>query len=480
MASVSSLGSGSGLDLSGLLTKLMTAEQQPLIALQTKEASYQARISGLGSLKSALSSLQSAASSLKPSSTQTAAEKYSTLSAKIADSSIATVTASKGAVAGAYTLEVSSLAKNQRLASQASTGSPSPYTSASSAIATGTLSIELGSLSGSTFVGDGARKYEITIDSSNATLGGLRDAINSAKAGVSATIVTGSAGAQLILTSDDTGTSNVMKLSGLSGFDYDPAAASGSMTQDITQGGQAATNAAFTLNGIAASSTSNLVNNVLDGVSIALIKTTTAGSPTTITVSKDTKTSLTSAINAFVKGFNEAASTISTLGAYDAETDKAGILQGQAILRTSQTQLRNLVFGTTAGGSGAYQKLNNIGVTFDKTGQLTVDSTKLSKALEADFDGVATLVEKIGTAFDTAMDKMVGTSGSITSATKGVNDMIKRLDTQQTQLSNRLTQIEARYRAQFTALDTLVASMQQTSSYLTTQLASLPGAASSK
>lgn len=480
MATVSSLGSGSGLDLSGLLTKLMTAEQQPLVALQTKEASYQARISGLGSLKSVLAALQTSAAGLKPSSTQSAADKYSSVSAKIGDSSIATVTASKTAVSGSYSLAVTSLAQNQRLASQASASTPSPYTSATSAIATGTLSIQFGNLSAGTFVGDGARKFDVTIDSSNATLGGLRDAINAAKAGVSATIVTGTAGAQLILTSDDTGTSNVMKLSGLTGFDYDPATATGSMTQDAAQGGQAASNAQFTLNGIAATSTNNLVTNALDGVSIALLKPTTSGSPTTITVTRDTTTALTAAINGFVKTFNEAASTISTLGAYDSKTKKAGILQGQGIVRTAQTQLRNLVFNTAAGGSGEYQKLNNIGVTFDKTGQLKVDSTKLSKALAADFDGVTKLVENVGIAFDSAMDKMVGTSGAVTSATNGMNDMIKRLDTQQTQLSNRLTQIEARYRAQFTSLDTLVASMQKTSSYLTTQLASLPGAASSK
>ena len=478
MASVSSLGSGSGLDLSGLLTQLMAAEQQPLVALRTKEASYQARISGLGTLKSALSSLQTAAANLIPTTGQTASDKYSSLSAKVSDSTIATATASKTAVAGTYSLEVSNLAQSQRLATKATAGTPSPYTNADSVIATGTLTINIGTLSSGTFVADGARKLEITIDSSKATLGGLRDAINAANGGVAATIVTGSAGAQLVLTSKDTGTKNVMSLSGLSGFDYDPATDSGSFTQDAAQGGQAAADAQFKLNGITGSSSNNLVNGVLDGVSIALLKKTDAGSPTTITVSKDTTSAITSSINALVKSFNDATSTLASLSAYDKETKSAGVLQGQAVARNTQAQLRNLVFNTRADGTAAYQTLNDLGITFDKSGKLNVDGTKLSKALEADYAGVSAFVGKIGSTFKASMETMVGSSGSITSASDGMTQMIKRLGTQETQLSSRLTQIEARYRAQFTALDTMIAGMKQTSTYLTQQLANLPGTSS--
>ncbi len=73
----------------------------------------------------------------------------------------------------------------------------------------------------------------------------------------------------------------------------------------------------------------------------------------------------------------------------------------------------------------------------------------------------------------------MGTSGNIVAATDSANRMIKDIGSRQTALSNRLTQIEARYRKQFTALDTLVSSMNKTSSYLTQQLANLPGASSS-
>ena len=154
------------------------------------------------------------------------------------------------------------------------------------------------------------------------------------------------------------------------------------------------------------------------------------------------------------------------------------MLQGQAVARNTQAQLRNLVFNTRADGTAAYQTLNDLGITFDKSGKLNVDGTKLSKALEADYAGVSAFVGKIGSTFKASMETMVGSSGSITSASDGMTQMIKRLGTQETQLSSRLTQIEARYRAQFTALDTMIAGMKQTSTYLTQQLANLPGTSS--
>lgn len=472
MASISSLGAGSGLDLAGILNNLMSVEQQPLVNLQKKEASFQARISGLGSLKSVLSSLQTAAGNILPSTSQTMAEKYSAYSAKVADSTVATATATSSAVPGTYSLKVSKLAENQRIA----TDTPSPYTDADGVIAQGTLTIDFGTLDG-TFVADGARKLEIVIDSENATLGGLRDAINAANSSVSATIVTGTAGAQLVLTSKDSGTQNVMKLSGLAGFDFDPETATGSFTQDAAKGGRAAANAEFTINGIAATSSNNVVTGVLEGVSLALLKTNAGvdDKETTITVSKDTTSALTSTLGAFIKSYNDANTTLNSLGAYNAETKEAGVLQGQAVVRGTQSQLRNLVFGTTAGGTSDYQRLSDIGISFDKNGALALDSSKLNKALEADYSGVLSLVEKVGDAFKTSTESLVGTSGTINGMTDSVNRMIKDIGKQRTVLNERLTNIEERYRAQFTALDTLISGMKQTSSYLTQQLANLPG-----
>lgn len=473
MATVSSLGAGSGLDLSGLLSNIMQAEQKPLLLLQSQEASYQSRISALGSLQRVLSALQTSASSMVPPTGTTAAAKYTTYSASVADTSIATASASSGAVAGSYSLSVSSLAQNQRLVSPSSAG----YTGSSSVIGTGDLKIEFGSLSGGVYTADGARTKTITIDSTNATLGGLRDAINKANAGVSATIVSGTGGAQLVLTSNSTGLSNVMRMSGLTGFDYDPAADTGTLTQSAAQGGQAASNAAFTLNGIAATSSTNSVSNVLDGVTLNLLKTTSTA--TTLTVSKNTTTSVTSALTAFVKAYNDANTAIQGLGAYDPANKTAGALQGDSTLRGAKSVLQNLVFGASAGGTSAYQRLADIGVSLAKDGSLSLDSSKLATAAAADPTSVANVVAAVGSAFKTGINSLVGTTGSIAAATDSANRQIKTLTARQDALSTHLVALEANYRKQFTALDSLIAGMKDTSNYLTQQLASLPGVTSS-
>lgn len=484
MASVSSLGVGSGLDLSGLLTKLMQAEQQPLVALQTQEASYQARISALGTLKGSLSSLQTAATGFIPSTGQTAADKYATFSASVADTTIASATAATGAVSGTYSLEVSALAQAQRLVSPDSTNIAGKAAVTAGLAAGGTLKIELGALTGTVgayvYTANSASELNVTV-AAGSTLEQVRDAINSAATDgrVSATIMTGTNGQQLVVSSGKSGNANVMKLSGLGGFDFDPAGAgSGNLSQSAVNGGQAASDAAYKLNGISGTSSTNSVTGALDGVTLTLSKITTIGTPTTLTVSKNSTTALTTAVNAFVKAYNDANKSMKDLGAYNTTTKSAGSLQGNSTLRSSQTQTRNLL-QTKAGGTSAYQRLSDIGVAVQKDGTLTLDTTKLTSAIAADYAGVTTLVSTVGTAFKNGLEGVVGTKGNIAAATDSANSMIKGLTARQTALANRLTTIEAGYRKQFTALDTLVASMNKTSAYLTQQLANLPGSSSS-
>lgn len=485
---VSSLGVGSGLNLSGILSSLMQVEQQPLLALQTKEASYQSRLSALGTLKSTLSSLQTASQSFIPSSTQTASEKYTTFKATVADSTIATASASTGAVAGSYSLEVSALATGHRLSSVGSTdatvGNAARLAAMNASLASGgTLKIELGTLNGAgtTYTADSLRTLNVSI-AAGSTLEQVRDAINSAATDgrISATIISGTNGKQLVLNSGKIGTENVMQLSstdGMEGFAFNPTATTNNLSQATTDGGQAASDAAFKLNGIAATSSTNSISGALDGVTLTLLKTTS--SATTLTVTRDSTTSLTAAANAFVKAYNDAAKSMKDLGYYDASTKKAGVLQGEAALRGAQSQVRNLL-QTQAGGTSAYQTLSDIGIALQTDGTLKLDTSKLNKAIEADYSGVTTLVSKIGTAFKSGLDGLVGAKGSLAAATDSTNRLIKDIGKRQEALADHLTQIETRYRKQFSSLDTLVASMNKTSSYLTQQLANLPSTSSSK
>ena len=341
-------------------------------------------------------------------------------SATVAANTIASASASTGSVAGVYSLEVSALAAGHRLTSPNSTDLVGTAALTAGLAAGGTLKIELGALTGTSpalaFAADSARELNVTV-AAGATLENVRDAINTAATDgrISATIVNGTNGKQLVLSSTKTGTENVMKLSGIGGLDFNPAGAgTGTLSQATVNGGQAASNAAFKLNGIAATSSTNTVTGVLDGVTLTLSKTN-VGTPTNLTVTKDSTTSLTTAVNSFVKTFNEAAKSMKDLGYFNADTKQAGALQGDSTLRGATSQVRSLL-QTTAGGSSAYQTLSNIGIALQTDGTLKLDTTKLNAAIAADYAGVTSLVSTVGTRFKESLEGLVGTSGNITAA----------------------------------------------------------------
>jgi len=451
MATITSLGVGSGLDLESLVTKLMTAESASLTVLQRKETSYNSKISALGTLKSKLSALQTAAAALKTEIGKTALDKFASYTATTADATIATATATTGAVAGIYALNITQLAQAQRFVSGA-------FASSSTAVGSvgDTLTFDFATPDSS----GNSRSKTITLDSSNNTLTGLRNAINGANMGVTATIVNGTAGAQLVFTGAE-GLDNEITLGGTLAAQF---------TEEI-----GSKDAAYTINGIAATSTTNASSKVLDGVTVNLAKIGT----TTLTVATDYAANMTKALNTFITAYNAANSTMTTMGAYDATTKTAGSLQGNQVLRDAQTQIRSLVYSTTTGGSSSYQRLSDLGVTVGTDGSLSLDSAKLSTALAADPGAAASLVASVGSAFDTTLEKTVGFAGRIQIATDSANTMIKELTKREDTLHLHLDAIEARYRAQFSALDTLVSNLNSTSTYLTQQIASLTKSSSS-
>lgn len=462
---ISSLGAGSGLDLSGILSSLMQVEQQPLLALQKKEASYQARISSLGTLKGALSSLQTAAQAFIPSSGQSSTDKFASFKASVADTTIATASASSGATAASYTLKNILLAHSEQIRK---TGFSIP--TATDGSEDGTLSIQVGS----------GTAVDVSVEGGS-SLADVAAAINNAAAGVTASIINNGSADYLVVSADESGQSNQLTITSSNpalwgSFDYTPPGAStpGYVNNGWTEQ-QEATSASVDINGLTITSDSNTISSAIGNVSITLAKESATG--TTLSVSKDTTSSLTSTLSAFVKAFNDAAKSMKDLGFYNAETKTAGALQGDNTLRGAQSQVRSLL-QTKAGGASVYQTLSDIGISLEKDGTLKLDSTKLNKAITADYSGVTTLVSTVGTAFKNGLEGLVGTTGNIAAATDSANRAIKDIGKREEALLDRLTQIEARYRKQFSALDSLVASMNKTSTYLTQQLANLPGSSS--
>lgn len=412
---ISSPGIGSNLDVSGIVSKLMEIEQQPISRLNTREASFQAKISAYGSIMSALGSFQGVVSSLNN------ANKFLAVTAKPADDTILTASASSIATQGSYKIEVSALAQGQKLVA---TG----QTSSTASIGQGTLTLDFGTISGGTFDSvtgkytgasfnsNGSGVHSITIDSSNDSLQGIRDAINGAGIGVTASIVNDGSGTpyRLVLSSDDIGVSNSIKISvaesgapGLAALlAHDPAGLPAAQSMSETETAQDAT---LTVNGIAVTKSSNSISDVIEGVTFNLLKTTTAA--TTITVAHDSAAT-TTAVQSFVKAYNELNKTLSDLTKYDAATKKGGALQGDVTVLRLQSQLRSILNTPLSNTAGVLTNFSQIGISFQRDGTLALDASKLSSAISSNFSDIASLFATTGATSDSLVSYVSATSNT--------------------------------------------------------------------
>ncbi len=401
---ISSPGIGSNLDVNSIVSQLMSVEQQPLTQLNKKEANFQAKLSGLGMLKGALSQFQTAVRGLSDTS------KFQGIRVTPADASIASASGSAGATPGTYSLEVTKLAQAQKLASAGQVSDSSTIGAGAATtlsfdfgtIAGGTFNSATGLYTGASFTTNGAGVKTVTIDATNNSLSGIRDAINKANIGVNATIVNdGSASPyRLALTVNATGQTQSMKIS-VAGdaalstlLSQDPANNTGQTLSETVS----AQNAAFKVDGIAVSKATNTASDVIQGVTLNLAKTN-VGSPTNITVARDTS-SVIAAVGVFVKAYNEINKTLNDASAFNAATKQAAILNGESSVRSIQAQIRSVISAPVPGGASAFTQLSQVGITLQKDGSLTVDNTKLQSAMDTKFSDIAGLFATVGKASD--------------------------------------------------------------------------------
>jgi flagellar hook-associated protein 2 len=475
MTTISNLGVGSGLDLTSLLAGLKTAEQAPLAALQTQQSSYTSKLSAYGKLSSALGALQTAAAALaKPA-------LFQGVKASSSATDVLTATAASTAQSGSYSVNVTQLSQAHSLAAAG-------VASSTTAIGGGTVTIDFGTISGAapdpltgtysgaTFTPGAAVATPITI-AAGSTLADIRDAINgSATSGVTASIVNdGSATPnRLVLTSKATGEASSMKITvtgdaALSSLlAHDPGALPAAQLQQT----QAAQNTKLTVNGIAITSATNSVAGAVQDVSMTVSK---VGS-TTLAVQGDTA-SVETAVTTFVSAYNNLQSVATQLTAFDASSKSGAVLLGDSTLRNIQIGIRSALTSAQADDGSGLTMLSQIGVSFQKDGTLAVDSTKLTAALGSKMSGVANIFSGAATAYGTKMSSLItsytDTTGMLTSATKGVTTTKDKLEEDYLAMSERIDATIARYKAQFTQLDVMISSMNQTSSYLTQQFDAL-------
>lgn len=453
---ISASGLGSGLDINGLVSQLMSAESRPMSQLKTQQKAIGAKLSAYGQLSSALASLQNALKGLS-------AAGLAACSASSSSTALA-VTAGTGATPGSYAVAITQLAQSHKLCSPG-------QASDSADLGAGSLTLS---------VAGGA---PVTLAPATNSLRDLRDAINASGLPVTASLVNdgGASGHRLVIAGRDSGAGKTIALTGtgaLAAFSYDPSAPvnfaydAGGLPPAVMSQTQAAQDAQLTVDGVKISSATNTVTGAIGGVTLQLSQVTTA--PATLNVTRDTA-GVKSSINAFVKSYNELRSLVGTQTAFNEATRTGAALYGDSGPRSILSQLRGTMTSAVA-GAGSLDVLSDIGLSFQKDGSLTVNDTKLQAALDtvpADLGALFAGSDGIASRLGNQLAAMLGERGAIGSRTEGLNATQRRLSQRETSLQARLDATEARYRAQFTRLDAALMRMQGTSTYLSQQLSAL-------
>jgi flagellar hook-associated protein 2 len=324
---------------------------------------------------------------------------------------------------------------------------------------------------------------DVNVVAGSNSLDSIKTQINAANAGVSASIVNDTGGARLVLTSTSTGAQKAVRITatdddgvntdanGLSALAFDPANTAGQMLQT-----QVAKNAEATINGLAVSSATNTLSNVVSGVTLTLNKETT--SATDVKVALDVGT-IKKAISDFAKAFSDMNTYISQQTKYDATTKKAAPLQGDRPTLTVQSNLRRL-FTDSSSASSAYARLSDVGLELQTDGSMKVNDTKLSAALANNPAEVSKLFgsttssdpneQGFAVRAKSLASQLIASDGAITTRTKGLRDNVARNQSQQQTLENRVALVQARLTKQYAALDTLMSHMNSTNSSLTQAL----------
>ncbi|MEK0044155.1 flagellar filament capping protein FliD [Escherichia albertii] len=458
MASISSLGVGSGLDLSSILDSLTAAQKATLTPISNQQSSFTAKLSAYGTLKSALTTFQTANTALSK------ADLFSATSTTSSTTAFSATTAGN-AIAGKYTISVTHLAQAQTL----TTSTTRDDTKTAIAASDSKLTIQ-----------QGGNKDPITIDISaaNSSLSAIRDAINNAKAGVSASIINvGNSEYRLSVTSNDTGLDNAMTLS-VSGDDALQSFMSYGANSNGMKVSVVAQNAQLTVNNVAIENSSNTISDALENITLNLNDITTGNQ--TLTITQDIAKAQ-SAIKDWVNAYNSLIDNFSSLTKYtavdagsDSQSSDNGALPGDSTLRTIQTQLKSMLSNTVS--SSNYKTLAQMGITTDPSnGKLELDADKLTAALKKDASGVGALIvgdgKKTGitTTIGVNLTSWLSTTGIIKAATDGVSKTLNKLTKDYNAASDRIDAQVARYKEQFTQLDVLMTSFNSTSSYLTQQ-----------
>jgi len=452
-------GIGSGMDIDGIVGALVAAEKAPKEAQLTRlETATTTKISALGTLRTALSSFQTALKDLND------IKLFENRSAKSSNTDLLTATASKTAQSGTYSVKVEQLATGSKTATKA-------LESDFKTNVAGTLTVKVGDGEGiDVEIGEGASLTQV------------KDALNAAlkDSGVTANLLTDPSTGQtrLVMFSTNTGAGKDVSISAGEGLEALAIDTANKATAD--EGGwlELAQNAKFTIDGLALESATNKVEGAIPDVTLDLVSAN-KDKTVTVTVAQDLD-GVTANIKKFVTAYNNLITTTNSLTKVTKVGEDgqplAGGLVGDSSVRSILSGIQNELI--SVGGSDGVRMLSDLGITTQQDGKLAIDDTKLKTALEKNFDAVGgffTGETGLMNRLNNRVDGFNQTGGILAQRVSGLESTNADIKAQREKLNLRIESMTARLYSQFNAMDTLVAQLSNTSSWLENTLSSLPG-----
>ena len=448
---ITASGIGSGLDIGGLVTQLVNAEAEPTNArLNSQETELDSELSAYGTLKSALSTFQTSVSKLEEAST------FQIYTATSSNENVFTASTDETAVPGDYSIEVVQLAQAEKLRSI-------DFAASSDVIGTGTLDISMG-----------ADSFQLTIDSSNNTLAGIRDAINAAadNPGVSASLISVDSGTQLILTSNKVGASNTINVTATDDAPADGFDLTRLDSANLTNL-QPASDAIIKVDTQTVTRDNNTFSDVISGVTFTL-NGAQPGTSETLSIETDA-TAINDDIKSFVTNYNTLVGVMKGLSNYDISTKVAGPLNGDSVVRGIENSLRAARDTIVSGGD--FSNLSSLGITLDDTGSLKINASELDANISGNLSDVKQFFSSsngIAQSFTNSLSGYLEDDGIIDTRRDGLQSRLDGIDDSREKLDRRMAALEARLQAQYTAMDILVSQLRSTGSFLENQLQNLP------
>ena len=461
MATISSPGIGSGLDVKSIVSQLVALEKKPLDSLKLQAATVQTKISAFGQVKSLVSAFADATSKL------TSLTGWNGVKTTSSDTKAVTASAVGGTLPTSFNVEVQSLAKAQATASAA-------LLPVGGTLGAGTQRLELGkwTVVPASFTPGTGTPVDITIAATD-TLSDIAGKINGANAGVTAAILKDASGERLLLRGKNTGEDAGFRLSVTDNDGVNDDAAGLSRLVAGSTVSQYAANAKATVNLIPVSSATNTFADTVSGVTFNALAETTA--PVEITVAKDSS-AVQKNIEDFVAAYNAINDLINEATTYDAATKKSGLLQGDSTIITLQSSLRTAMQSIST-ASGQYQQLSAIGITQQRGGSLTIDSTKLTAAmanpdeLKKMFSSTETgAAQGIAVKIKALTTTLLATDGFFKTKDDSLKQSLTRNSKEQVRVNEKAANVEAQLNRRYSALDSQLATLNALNAYIGQQV----------